>query len=76
MLYTTVKRVEIWSSNKVKLMLFKIRDFDTIEANHQLGFSADERTYDIVLVILNHFSIKRVKLLTNNPKKLESPKGD
>ena len=61
--------------NKVNAYALQDRGFDTIEANHQLGFSADERTYDIVVKILKHFNIKKLKLLTNNPKKLEFLEG-
>ena len=61
--------------NKVNAYALQDNGLDTIEANHQLGFRADERTYDIVKKILNHFGIKKLKLLTNNPKKLDSLKG-
>ena len=55
--------------NKVNAYALQDKGFDTIEANHQLGFKADERTYDIVREILHHFGIKKLRLLTNNPKK-------
>ena len=58
--------------NKVNAYALQDKGFNTIEANHQLGFKADERTYEVVEFILNHFGIKKLKLLTNNPKKLES----
>ena len=45
---------------------------DTVQANHQLGFKTDERSYEVVEFILEHFGIKKIKLLTNNPKKIES----
>ena len=61
--------------NKVNAYALQDKGFDTIEANHQLGFKADERTYEIVVFILNHFGINAIKLLTNNPRKLESLKG-
>ena len=61
--------------NKVNAYALQDKGLDTIEANHQLGFSADERTYDIVVTILKHFNIKKLKLLTNNPKKLEVLEG-
>ena len=48
---------------------------DTIEANEALGFHADERNYDVAVEILNHFKIKRVKLLTNNPEKIDAFQG-
>jgi GTP cyclohydrolase II len=49
--------------------------FDTVAANHQLGFATDERSYEVVEFILNHFKIDKIKLLTNNPKKIESLAG-
>lgn len=58
--------------NKVNAYALQDEGFNTIEANHQLGFRADERTYDAVVFILNYFSISALKLLTNNPKKIES----
>ena len=61
--------------NKVNAYALQDKGLDTIEANHQLGFSADERTYDIVVTILKHFGIKKLRLLTNNPKKLEVLEG-
>ncbi len=61
--------------NKVNAYALQDRGFDTVEANHQLGFSADERSYEIVEFILAHFGIKKIRLLTNNPKKMESLEG-
>jgi len=61
--------------NKVNAYALQDRGYDTVEANHQLGFAADERTYDIVESILEHFGIEKMKLLTNNPKKIESLKS-
>ena len=58
--------------NKVNAYALQDTGFDTVAANHQLGFRADERTYEIVEFILNHFGIKKLKLLTNNPAKMES----
>jgi len=53
-------------------MHYKDKGFDTVEANHQLGFKADERTYEIVEFILKYFAIDKLRLLTNNPRKIES----
>jgi len=57
---------------KVNAYALQDTGLDTIEANHQLGFRADERTYEIVEFILDYFGIKKIKLLTNNPSKIES----
>ncbi len=61
--------------NKVNAYALQDKGFDTVEANHQLGFSADERSYEIVEFMLAHFGITKIKLLTNNPKKVESLEG-
>ena len=58
--------------NKVNAYALQDKGFDTIEANHQLGFKADERTYEVVEFILKYFGIRELKLLTNNPRKIES----
>ena len=55
--------------NKVNAYALQDKGFDTVEANHQLGFEADMRDFSIVEKILKHFDIKKIKLLTNNPKK-------
>ena len=61
--------------NKVNAYALQDKGFDTIEANHQLGFQADERTYEVVVFILKHFGIDSIELLTNNPRKLEGLEG-
>jgi len=55
--------------NKVNAYALQDRGFDTVEANHQLGFEADMRDFSIVEKILKEFNIKKIKLLTNNPRK-------
>jgi GTP cyclohydrolase II len=61
--------------NKINAYALQDKGLDTVEANHQLGFEADERTYEIVEVILAHFGIKKIRLLTNNPSKIKSIKN-
>ncbi|QKG28803.1 GTP cyclohydrolase II [Campylobacter sp. RM16187] len=56
--------------NKVNAYNLQDKGLDTIKANHQLGFKADERTYEIVDFILKDFGISKINLLTNNPQKL------
>ncbi|MEA3373370.1 MAG: GTP cyclohydrolase II [Campylobacterota bacterium] len=58
--------------NKINAYALQDQGLNTIEANHQLGFSADERTYEIVTTILHHFDIHKIRLLTNNPEKIKS----
>ncbi|MEA3290165.1 MAG: GTP cyclohydrolase II [Campylobacterota bacterium] len=61
--------------NKVNAYNLQDKGFDTVEANHQLGFGSDQRTYDIVDFILEYFKIKEIKLMTNNPAKLKGTKA-
>ncbi len=58
--------------NKINAYALQDKGYNTIEANHQLGFATDERTYEIVTFILHHFGIKKIKLLTNNPDKISA----
>lgn len=58
--------------NKINAYALQDKGFNTIEANHQLGFATDERTYEIVTTILHHFNIHKIRLLTNNPDKINS----
>ncbi len=55
-----------------KLRAYELQDegFDTIDANEQLGFDADERIYAPAATMLARMGIKRVRLMTNNPQKI------
>jgi len=56
--------------NKLKAYNLQDEGFDTIVANHQLGFATDLRSYEAAIAILKHFEIARINLMTNNPEKL------
>lgn len=58
--------------NKIKAYQLQDAGADTVEANEQLGFEPDSRDYKICEPMLAHFHIRRVRLLTNNPRKVES----
>ncbi|MDA3947389.1 MAG: GTP cyclohydrolase II [Helicobacteraceae bacterium] len=60
--------------NKINAYALQDKGLNTVEANHQLGFAADERTYEVVTTILEHFNIQKIRLLTNNPDKINSLK--
>lgn len=57
--------------NKVNAYALQDLGRNTIEANLELGFNEDERDYRIVEYIFKDLGVKKLKLITNNPKKLE-----
>ncbi len=57
--------------NKVNAYCLQDQGRNTIEANVELGFKEDERDYRIVEHILKDLEIENIKLITNNPKKIE-----
>lgn len=61
-----------------KLHAYNLQDqgMNTVDANHQLGFEADERNYEIAAFILRDLGITRIRLLTNNPHKMASLRDD
>jgi len=62
--------------NKVNAYSLQDQGYDTVEANHQLGFASDQRTYEIVDYIFDYYKIEKIKLMTNNPAKLNGIKVD
>jgi 3,4-dihydroxy 2-butanone 4-phosphate synthase/GTP cyclohydrolase II len=54
-----------------KLQAYELQDagLDTVEANHALGFKADYRDFDLPAAIVRDLGIRRVRLLSNNPRK-------
>jgi GTP cyclohydrolase II len=57
-----------------KLRAYQLQDHgaDTVEANEQLGFEADLRGYQVPGAILRHFGLRAVRLMSNNPEKIEA----
>lgn len=58
--------------NKIRAYHLQDGGADTVEANEQLGFGADQRDYGICQPMLEHLGITSLKLLTNNPRKVKA----
>jgi GTP cyclohydrolase II len=58
--------------NKLRAYVLQDGGLDTVDADRHLGFRADERTYDVAAALLTELGYKRIRLLTNNPQKINS----
>ncbi len=58
-------------ANKIRAYALQAHGADTVDANRMLGLPDDARRYDVVKDMLDHFEVESVRLMTNNPAKVD-----
>ncbi|MES2155642.1 MAG: GTP cyclohydrolase II [bacterium] len=71
-LYLRQEGRDIGLTNKILAYELQEQGLDTVEANLQLGHPVDARTYEAAKDILDDLGVKKIRLLTNNPHKVEA----
>jgi GTP cyclohydrolase II len=75
LLYLNQEGRGIGLANKMRAYSLQDQGFDTVEANHRLGFEDDERDFRLGADILKRMGIGKVRLMTNNPAKVARLEG-
>ncbi len=70
LLYLNQEGRGIGLANKMRAYSLQDQGFDTVEANHRLGFEDDERDFRIGAALLGKMGVGQVRLMTNNPAKI------
>ena len=71
LLYMNQEGRGIGLANKMRAYSLQDQGFDTVEANHRLGFEDDERDFRLGAEVLRSMGFESVRLMTNNPRKVE-----
>src|SRR5579875_1576101 len=71
LIYLRQERRGIGLLNKIKAYSLQDQGYDTVEANLMLGLPVDRRDYSFAVEVLKYFGINSIKLMTNNPAKID-----
>jgi len=71
LIYLAQEGRDIGLMNKIRAYALQDKGFDTVDANHKLGFETDERFFGPAAAMLDALGVSRIRLMTNNPEKIE-----